>query len=178
MNTEQTPMEQIEEATKAYRYCHDRLTGRVEALQAEIDQAKRRKVRGIKSAVRTVADARSRLHALLAAHPECFEKPRTVTIAGVRVGYMKQKGKIEFDDADKVVAQIRKHYPEQFDALVKTTERPVKKALESLSVGELKRLGCRVEDDTDEVVIKSVDTEIDKLVSALLAEAEQWEEAA
>lgn len=173
-----TAVEQTERLTQAYRKTYDALAERVSALEADIEALKRRRVHGIKAAVAAAAAARAELAAHIEAHPELWEKPRTLVIAGIRVGLMKGKGSIEWDNPASVCRLIRKHYPEQADTLIKVTEAPVKKALGNLTTAELKRIGARVEESGDAVVIKPVDGDVDKLVSALLAEAEQWEQAA
>lgn len=101
-----------------------------------------------------------------------FDTPRTVVFYGIKVGLQKGKGAIEWDDDAQVVKLIEKHFPEQADVLIKTTKKPVKKALAQLTVAELKKLGIVVEETGDQVVIKSTDSEIDKLVNALLKEDE------
>lgn len=172
------PMEHTETLTQDYRRDHDLVAERVQDLEDEIEKLKRRRLPGIKSAVRAAAESRARLAAHIEQHPELFTKPRTVTIAGIRVGLMKGKGKIVVDDPDTTCRLIRKQFPDQADTLIKVTERPVLKALGNLTSAELKRIGANVEDTGDEIVIKPVDGDVDKLVNALLAEAEQWEEAA
>lgn len=176
MNT--TAMERTEQLTQNYRQRYDVLADRVQDLEGEVEKLKRRRLPGIKSAVHAAAQARDELQAHIEQHPELFDRPRTVVIAGIRVGLMKGKGKIEFDAAEKVVRLIRKHLPDQADSLIRVTEAPVKKALGNLSTAELKRIGCTVEETADQVVIKPVDGDVDKLVNALLKEAEHLEEVA
>jgi hypothetical protein len=77
-----------------------------------------------------------------------------------------------------VVTLIEKSFPKaQADLLIKTTKKPIKKALEDLDVGALKRIGCRVVETGDEIVIKPADSEVDKIVTALLADAIDEQEA-
>lgn len=173
-----SPMEKTEHLTLAFRRQHDILAERVTALEDEVEKLKRRRMPGIRSAVQSAAQARAELAAHIERHPDLFEKPRTVVVAGVRVGLMKGKGQIVWDSPAQVVRMIRKHFPDQADALVKVTETPVKKALANLTTAELKKLGARVEETGDAVVIKPVDGDVDRLVAALLTEAEQWEVAA
>jgi len=45
-----------------------------------------------------------------------------------------------------------------------------KAALANISVADLKRIGCTITDDIDAVLIKPTDSEVDKLVMALLKE--------
>jgi len=176
--TNPTPIEQIAAATQRYRRQYDVLADRVGSLEHDVEAIKRRRMPGIKSAVQAAAEARSELAALIEQHPDQFQKPRTLTIAGIRVGWMKGKGKIVWDNAISVCRQIRKHFPDQAETLIKITEAPVRRALANLTTAEIKRIGATVEDTADEIIIKAVDGEVDKLVNALLAEAEQWEVAA
>lgn len=165
----------IEQHTRRYADARDLLASRVQALQDDIEAAKRRKLSGIKKAVAAAAEARDKLQSAIEASPELFQKPRTLVIAGVRVGYTKGAGKLSFDDPARVGALIRRHYPDQAEALIKVTETPIRKALGNLSVAELKRIGVTVEETGDQVVIKPTDSEVDKLVGALLADAERIE---
>jgi hypothetical protein len=163
----------IEQLTRIYADAHDRLASRVAELQDDIEATKRRRLAGIKNAVRSASEARDQLHAAIAAQPELFERPRSLVLSGIRVGYQKAPGKLVFDAPDKVVALIRKHFPDQADVLIRQKEEPVRKALGQLSVADLKRIGVSVEETGDQIIIKPTDDAVDKLVSALLAEAEE-----
>lgn len=171
-------MDQIERLTRDYAAMREQLAERVQALQDDIEIAKRRRLRGIKTAVGSCAAAHDRLKSALEAAPELFQRPRTVVISGVRVGWAKGKGKIVVENPGKVCDLIRKHYPEAADTLIATTEAPSKTGLALLTVAELKRLGVTVTNTDDQVVIKPTDSEVDKLVNALMADAQRIEEAA
>ncbi len=179
-NTQETTptLADIEGLCRRYADEHAALSEIVTELQDEIDAAKRKRLRSIKAAVARTADARSKLATAVEHAPGLFTKPKTLTISGIKVGYRKAKGKIEFDAPDQVVARIRKHFGDRFDDLVSIKETPLKSALAQLSGAELKKLGVTVESDTDEVVVQSTADQVDRLVSALLAEAEEIEEAA
>jgi hypothetical protein len=176
-NTQPT-LGDIEQLCRRYADEHGKLADKVGELQAEMESAKRKRLHAIKAAVARAADARSELETAIARAPHLFEKPKTLTIAGVRVGYRKQKGRIEFDDPARVVSLVRKHFGNRFDDLVSTRETPLKSALAQLSGAELKRLGVQVEADSEEVIVQSTADNIDRLVSALLAEAEDLDQAA
>ncbi len=166
-------LNEIDALTKAYADGRFALTAHVAALQAELENVRMKHIKAIKRTVASVAEARAKLAAALDESPELFVKPRSQVLHGVKVGFQKGKGKIEYEDADQVVKLIRKHFPEQFDVLVRTTEKPVKEALGSLTAAELKKLGITVEETGDVVLIKPVDGEVDKLVKALLKEGEE-----
>ena len=169
-------LSEIEQLTREYSLARQALREKVEALNDEIEKLKRRKLPLIRKLVEKAAEAEARLKAAVEESPEMFQRPRTYTWHGIKVGFQKQKGKLTWDDDEKVVRLIKKHYPEDWEIYVKVTEKPLKSALEKLSAAELKKLGVNVTEDQDVVVIKSMDSEIDKLVSALLKGAEDAEE--
>lgn len=175
-DTQQTPMERIEGLTRAYAEARDELSALVTEVQSEIERITREATPAIKARVRRVADAHDRLQSAIAAHPDLWSgKRRTVVIAGVRVGVTKGKGRITWDDPDQVVRLIRRHFPDQAESLIRVKEEPIAKALANLTVAELRRIGCEVEDADDRVTIKPTDSQVDKLVAQLLAHAERIE---
>lgn len=170
MNNELDP---IEQAAKALRAARDTLTDRATTLHDELEAAKRRSIVGLRNSVAKVAEAQSKLIAAIDDAPHLFAKPKSIVLHGLRLGYRKGTGSIDWDDDEQVVKLVRKHFPEQFDVLVKTTEKPVKTAISGLSVAELKKIGVTVEDTGDVSFAKDATAEVDKLVKALLKGAEE-----
>jgi hypothetical protein len=125
----------------------------------------------IKRAVQKAADRQAALKNLLEESPDLFVKPRTQTFHGVKCGYAKGKGAIEFEDEERVIRAIEKKLPDQFDTLVQRSEWVSKTALKNLSVKELESIGCTVQGTDDVPVIAFTDKEVDKLVKALLKTA-------
>lgn len=168
-------MQQIETLTAAYAAERDALAALVTDMNDAIEQIKRQRLAAIKLAVQKARQAQDELHAVIESAPELFEKPRTRTLHGIKVGFTKQRGSVEFDDEAKVIERIRSLLPkDQAELLIRVRESVHKPAVYDLTVADLKRLGIRVTADSDAVVLKSVDGEVDKLISALLAEdAEQ-----
>lgn len=161
-------LEIIERLSKEHAADRAVLAERVQALNAEIDDAKRRKVPGIKAAVGQARDSRLRLRSAIDAARSTFERPRTRVFHGIKVGLQKAKGKLAFASAEKVIELVRKHFPEQADVLIKTKETPAKAALQQLPASDLKKLGCTIEATGDEIVVEPISSEIDDLVDALL----------
>ena len=89
----------------------------------------------------------------------------------MKVGYKKQKGSIHFEDEAQVIRLIKKHFPDRSDVLIRIRESLNKPALGELSVLELKRIGCTVEDTGDVPFVRAVEGEVEKVVEALLKEA-------
>jgi hypothetical protein len=168
----------ISTATRAYSTEREVLAERVNRLHHEIEAVKRRLLPGIKSAAAKAQDAKDSLAAIIELNPEAFDRPRSITISGIKVGLQKQKGKVTWDKADAVVKAIRRHLPERFDDLVETVEKPRKSAINNLTVAEARKLGCTVTEDTDAVLIKATGDDIDKIVAKILEEDTEKKEAA
>lgn len=160
----------IQELTGHYSDVRLTLVERVTKLDKEVRAAQMRALAGIKEAAAELKEAHAELEAALEANKAEFEKPRTRTFFGIKVGFRKLVGSITWKDAEKVVELIKKHFPTKAEVLIQTTETPVKDALGQLPAADLKRLGVSVVEDSDVPVIKATDSEIDKVVEALLKE--------
>lgn len=169
-------LSEIEARAKRYAEAREKLAEIVAGLNAELEALKRGRLPELKRAVARAAEHHEALKSLIEQAPDLFVKPRTVVFHGIKLGYQKGKGRIEWDDPERVVALIRKHFPEQADVLIATTERPAKEALNNLTAADLKKLGISVAEGGDAVFIKPVDSAVDKMVDALLKDA--TEEAA
>lgn len=140
----------------------------VQALNAGLEALKANQMPEIRAAIDTAAAAWAALEADIQASPGLFIKPRTVAAHGITFGIEKSKGVITVPDADKTVALIRKHLPEQADVLIAKKDVPVKKALAQLTAADLRRIGVQVGDGQDTVVIRPAPSDVDKLVKALV----------
>lgn len=169
----------IETLARAYAEARGKLAALVQELQTEMEFIRRKRINPIKRAVAATADAHAALHAAIDKGKELFVKPRSITVAGVKVGMQQKKATVEIADEDAVIARIREQLPkDQVELLLRTRTTVDRNALNDLSDEDLKRLGVRRIEATDNVLIKPVDTEVDKLVDALLAEAEKVEDKA
>lgn len=161
-------MHEIEIKAKAHAQAREKLGEIVGALQSGIDALKRSHMPKLKAAVNKAADTSAELLALVEESPELFAKPKSAVFHGIKFGYKKQKGKIEFDDPDRVVKLIYKRLPELADTLIITTETPSKDALNNLTAEQLKKISVTVTSDSDVVFVSAADSEVDKMVTALL----------
>lgn len=175
--TTPTTVNEIDALAKHLASARELLTRRVTTLQEQVEATKRRFLPGIKSAVDAVKEAESKLEVAIKAAPAAtFADPRTIVVHGIRVGWMKAKGKIEFADEKSVIKRIREHFPKaKADVLIKVTEKLQKKPLGALPVDDLKKIGCTVSAAGDVVYIKPVSDTVDKLVEALLNEVTSTE---
>lgn len=172
-----TAIDDIARSAQVYADARALLAEKVQALKEALDALQRQQLPAIRRAVERAANAQEQLTALVYAHPEVFVRPKTQVLSGIRVGYVKGKGSITFDSADAVVARIKKHLPEQAETLIRVKETPVKEALAQLSAQDLKKLGVSIADAGEEVVVRPMDGQVDKLVAALLDGATEQAQA-
>lgn len=170
----------IEQLAEHYSRDRDALAERVQELQAELERVKRAALPAIRAAVRRASQSREALRSAVEDGRELFDRPRTRIFAGVRVGLKKGKGKVEWDDEASVIERIRQRLPaDQAELLIRQRESVHKPAVYDLTAADLKRLGIRITDDGDQIVVQPTDSEVDKLVDALLgAELRETEEDA
>lgn len=161
----------IEARAKRYSDAREKLTALVADLNAGMDALKRQSMAEIKRAIARASEHEAELRALIEAAPDLFVKPKTVIFHGIKLGYQKGKGKIEWDNAEQVVKLIKKHFPAQTDLLIVTRETPAKDALNNLSAGDLKKLGISITEGGEAVFIRPTDSAVDKMVDALLKAA-------
>lgn len=171
-------LNEIDNLTKRYADRRAALAELMESLESEIEALKRRRLPAIRRASEVAANERAALQCAIEDSRELFVRPRTVVLHGIKIGIVKGKGKIEWDDEDQVVTLIEKKLPELADTLLKTTKKPIKAALAELSAAELKKIGVTVEDAGDVALIKPAASDIDKLVDRLLAESADVDERA
>lgn len=162
---------EIETRAKQLADARTKLADIVAELNDGIEALKRSHMARLKAALNRAAEKHEELRAIIEEAPELFVKPKTVIFHGVRLGFMKGKGGIEWDDAERVIALIERHCPDQLDELCPPKRKPSKDALAELDVTTLKKIGCRVIASGEVVYIKPTDSAVDKLVDALLKDA-------
>lgn len=170
MKTDITELETISAKTREYADARRVLADRLERLDEEVRASKRRLLPGIRSAAAKSMDVKSELTLLIESTPGLFIKPRTITVEGIKVGLRKAKRAVVYTDGEALVKAIRKYMPERFDELVKVEEKPRKAAVDTLSDAEARKVGCKVNDEADEVLIKATGDDVDKIVAKILEE--------
>jgi hypothetical protein len=144
----------------------------LDELESEMAAIKKKFLPAIRRAVEKAAQRHEALRGAIEETPDLFQKPKTVIFHGIRFGYQKARGEIVWEDAAQVIKLIKRNFPDQAETLLKITETPIKTALAQLSVADLKKIGVTVIETYDEVFIKPTDSEIDKLINALLKDEE------
>lgn len=153
------------------------LDGLTNKLKVVIDAAVRERWPDLKRATTRAAERYEALYAAVSDAKSAFDKPKTRIMHGIRVGYRKAQDNVLVLDSSNTCALIRKVLPGQEDVLISTTERPVMAALEQLDDEQLKLIGCRRVPGKDEPVARMADTDLDKVVAALMKGAIEKAEA-
>jgi hypothetical protein len=169
-------LNEIEALTKQFSAVNDSLTMIKRELGSEVEAVKTKYFRKIKDAAEAVLQKKSGLEEAIKSSRHLFGKPKTLVISGVRVGFQKSKDRILWEDEAQVIQLIEKKMDEETaELLIKTEKKPVKESLMKLEEDELKKIACRIEKGEDKVLIKTIDSEIDKFVNSILKESEPVE---
>ena len=167
------PAESMRRLAADYAACRDRLAALVQAVREQVSTIERGATPEILKAARKIAALHNDLQAAITAHPECFVRPRTMVVDGLKFGLQKQKGRISWEDDGALCERIMKLTesgaiePQQAEY----RPRPVAAALEQLDAKTLKRLGGTVTLDSDAPLIKTVDSDIEKIVTQMVKQA-------
>ena len=167
-----TSLAEIERLAKNYADAHEALAEKVRDLNEALEREKRARLRYIKSALGPAAAAKGDLAAAVDGARDLFIRPRTVIFHGIKVGLQAGKQTVNFEDADAVVDRAERLFADMAATLINTKKSPNKTAIAMLTAPELKKLGCTLSEPRDEIVIKPTDGEVEKVVAALLKDAE------
>lgn len=172
-----TPLEHIEILTRAYAVSSNSLKDKIQALQDELDAVEKKHRQPMLFAGANLAGCYKQLESAIDAARDTFEKPRTQVFSNVKVGLAKQKGKTIVDDEARTINLIRVKLPkDQAELLISVKESVFKPGVADLTAADLKRLGIRIEDDTDRVVIKLMDAAVEKAIKAIVKEIQETED--
>ncbi len=142
-------------------------------LDAQVNAVMAKAMPTINKQVAAVKAADEALRDELFARPDLFEKPKTQTYHGIRVGYMKQKGKVVIADEERAVERLFENGHELEKSTfhyVKTSYSLIKSHVAELPGKFLKKIGVQIEADTDVPFIKNTATDVEKVIAGLLAE--------
>lgn len=170
-------MNEIEELASAYSRARDELRDRVQQVQEDIDGVKRRHRSVLRRRIDAAKNAHNNLLEAVKESPEMFRRPKTRMLHGIRVGWIKQPGKVEVADEEVTISAIkRKLDDDQVEALIDIHEKLNKRSLRKLPARDLLRIGAVAVDAVDKPIARSTDSETDKLVDALMDGAETDDE--
>lgn len=169
MNNEVTLIT-IEQSCAKLANARSLLNAKLIALKSEMDAVRRNHISSIRKTLAKVDELTAATRELVAAAPALFEKPKTTTLAGIKVGFQQTKARMEIEDAEETVARIRRLLPNTSDTYIQTEEKPIRAALAQLPAHSLRRLGIRVVEGADEPIVRPQDGEVEALCKNLLEE--------
>lgn len=173
-----TTLIEIENSARALAEAREDLNALGKCINTEIEAVYGQHRSKLRRMVGEWAAEQARCEMLVRNAPELFEKPRTQVFHGIKVGFRKGVGGLDWDDDDAVVQRIEKMFGKQAEGFLIISKTPAKDILADLPASDLKTLGITVEKTGDVVVVKAVDTAVDKTVKALLKHAaKELEEA-
>lgn len=175
--TKEVTLADVEVACKEFDAGCAEFDKMMDALERDLEEVKRKHLPGLKRQANVLARRQSEGLSAVENGTQLFVKPRTLTLHGVQAGLAWSKGKLVFDDAETVMANIRRFRKDDAHLLIRKTEEPNVQALRGLKPVDLEQLGCRIEGQGDVPVFKRVagevekyfDKLIDKLVDAMVA---------
>lgn len=163
-------LNEIDSAALAYKESVVLLYKKLSWLDDKIAALQAKHAEEIVSLANACISYRDELESLIKENSDLFEKPRTQEFYGVKVGYRAGAAKLIFETSEEhSCAQIHKKLPELKAALIKTTEKPIAAALKNLNEKQQKAIGIYVQEPSDAVVIKPVDSAMEKRVSATIS---------
>jgi arsenate reductase-like glutaredoxin family protein len=161
---------EIEALAQRYAESYRELEGAVQTLEDGVRTIKRKLLPTIRRLAEESADHKGALLAAIADAKTLFEKPRTRLMSGVKVGLTKRRGQVVIDDEEATIRRIRELLPyNQAELVIRVRESVHKPAVYDLTGGDLKRLGIKIDADTDEAIAKIAGEDIERMVDALLA---------
>lgn len=170
-------LQEIETHTRSYAAARSALAIELDGLNREIDLLKRKALPRIHAQAARAATLKADLIEEIESSPELFEKKRTLIVDGIKVGIVKQRGRVEFSDEEAVIRRIRELLPrDQVELLIRVRESLHKPAVYDLMPRDMARLGIRLTADEDQVIVKALDGDVDKIVDAMLADVGDLEE--
>jgi hypothetical protein len=166
-----TTLEQIEIACKTYAETRDELRKAMQALQDQVRELSAQHRPEILAALDQAVNARLALESLVESAPSLFVKPRTKQLHGIKVGFRKNEGRVEFATSEeRTITLIREKLPELAETLIKTTESVRKSNVkDELGASDLAAIGCSLVGAKDELVVAAADTDTDRLIQAMVA---------
>lgn len=127
---------------------------------------------GLDTAAEEEAAAKADLQRLVDAAPQLFSKPRSIAVDGVKCGYRKGEDTLDWDDEAAVITRLRALDLLALNPVLVRTEESINvAALAELDGNELRRAGVRRIPGVDQSFISFTDSDVEKMVKAILADA-------
>jgi len=160
---------EIEGLTARLADASNALDEQLATYEQELQAVNDKHLRPLKKLATSVAQAQAELHEAIERSPQHFEKPKTLTMHGIKIGFSYSKGKLVFEDEPTVIKLLKKKFPDLEEVLINRTEKVNKDGVKALKLTdeELARLGLEIEGRGDTVLIDRAAGEIEKLLAKL-----------
>jgi len=121
------------------------------------------------TATEAAAQAQNELALAIDSNRDCFVKPKTLNINGLKIGLQQGKTELLVPNEEETIVLIKEKFDKKKCALmIKTEESVIKGAFKNFKDAELEALGITRNAGIDEVYIKVEDSDISKVVTGLL----------
>ena len=170
-------MQDIVGLARAFAAARQATEALAEGIKASQRKALAGRLRALRSRIAEQAASEEALRAAIRARPDLFVSPRTIAVDGVKFGLRKQPGAVALGDEAQAIRRLRERFPERADSLVRVKETLDRAALRKLPAADLAQIGVTIEKATDEVTIAAGRNDLDRVVAALLDDAQPAEAA-
>lgn len=164
-------LNELETAAKDFAAKSRILRNIKENLDTEIDAVKSKYIEELKKASGEAGESYQMLLTLVNDSEPLFLDKKSITINGVKFGYQKKKGKIEVVNEQATILKIQELFEDKADLYLTKKINISKKALDSLTASELKKIGVNITQDSSEAFVKLTDDEVQKLIEAMIKES-------
>ncbi len=149
-----TTMQELELQTLRYAALSRQLSQEVERMESEVVRLRMQYLPRLRAMADQACTEHTILKELINKGRHLFKKPKSVTIAGVKIGLQLAQEKLIIADEEETFKLIKHWLKPQEEALIKTTEKLQLQALKNLDMETLKKIGCSKEPGSEEVIIK------------------------
>lgn len=181
MNDTATPppatLADIANLTGKLQEAHTKLCEAVTEMNHDIELVRQSHLSRLKRCVARAKELRSAVIAAIESTPALFIKPKSLILHGIKVGFKKLPDGILITDEATTIDLITTHCPELLPTLVRTTEALNKKHLATLPPDTLQQIGVSIEPGAEETMAVPVDSNVDRLVKALMADEPETDAA-
>lgn len=168
MKASEIRMKEIEDLTTSYASDYNEFAQVKRDIDNELAKIKTKYGVKMNQLSQSLADKGAALQESLLNNPDLFEKPKTRVFAGIKVGFRKGKDTIEILNEEATIKRIEENFTkDKAETLIKTDKSVIKGSLSTLSDEELVKIGCEKKSGEDSVVIASIESAVDKFITAL-----------
>ncbi|MEM7047844.1 MAG: host-nuclease inhibitor Gam family protein [Pseudomonadota bacterium] len=158
----------INEFAQTYAEENERLAAILVAIDKDIRVIHERYAAALADQAMLVSCCRGELIDLVDAARHLFVKPKSQTVAGVRVGLRKGQDRLKYDDEGKLIHRISTLLPAQADSLLRQKIEINKDALKILSTEDRQRLGVKLVMGADEPFAQISKSDAEKVAASIL----------